>query len=794
MEIRRLISATLIVGLGLIFIELTQSSNYEVVQAIEKIQETEFADREAVDFILEKFEEGDATASDFIVDYDNLTEFIEIRPNIVEELAALKLPHLDASLARQYSSGSFGSQLDWSRSLELYLSGLEGCSTRLGVSRSPLINGVDLIQLANLSEAELNRIHEKLQYCANYDFLAANELALFEWKLLGENQKFLQFIDYEREAFSGFFNEYLETLALSESDIQRAEEIAETIKPEFGDKLYIYNTNERLGINSLASASQALAERNNVEASSLYGALQWYPKQTMEEIPSGSFEAEDQARQVLSESADFNGLAATYLYFLSHPEYGVELSEEDDALLMLKMIQSDFGPGACYADDRIYGLFPQYTDDELDAATSMLCAKGYQHQLDLLEEFATNDYASTDRDPDFSLYDTPYFSLLPELGESGPTVLAPSGMSATLVGLIFLYLAYLTFAANQTASRNRAVSSILLGDGLMLICCFGLLLLPTRLSLIPLAKALILPIPFIVFGLITAQSYFISTFNNDFASRFTKYYLGPIFVIGGIFIFLDEVFLYASDQPGRGPLSVPLLTSQPGFFFWSVSPLNMALLSAELLLMHVCVFASVLFEHRLKRGNKNSETAYYLSAYFFRILFLGISLGSVALGYTNELRYLIISSYIFGELIYGLLFCYGIVKGNIFGVTQLIKRGMVKLLFTASLFTVFYFMEGIVSNEFSDALGNLAGFLGASLLLMFEKPINKYAYNFIDYLIPDNESLGTSEEAYLYLYRVAIEDGTISQDEQRMLDSMAQKLELGAEDVQRIKNTVNRTT
>jgi hypothetical protein len=175
-------------------------------------------------------------------------------------------------------------------------------------------------------------------------------------------------------------------------------------------------------------------------------------------------------------------------------------------------------------------------------------------------------------------------------------------------------------------------------------------------------------------------------------------------------------------------------------------------------------------------------------------LFLGISLGSVALGYTNELRYLIISSYIFGELIYGLLFCYGIVKGNIFGVTQLIKRGMVKLLFTASLFTVFYFMEGIVSNEFSDALGNLAGFLGASLLLMFEKPINKYAYNFIDYLIPDNESLGTSEEAYLYLYRVAIEDGTISQDEQRMLDSMAQKLELGAEDVQRIKNTVNRTT
>ena len=214
MRIRRLISATLIVGLGLIFIKLTQSSNYEVVQAIEKIQETEFADREAVDFILEKFDEGDATSSDSIVRYLNLTKYAEIRPNIVEELEALKKPHLDAHLARYYSSGSFGSQPDWARSLELYLSGLEGCRTRLGAERWPLINAIDLIQLANLSEAELNHIHENLQYCANYDFLAARELAIFEWKLLGKNQKFLQFIDYERETFSELFDEYFPSAQL----------------------------------------------------------------------------------------------------------------------------------------------------------------------------------------------------------------------------------------------------------------------------------------------------------------------------------------------------------------------------------------------------------------------------------------------------------------------------------------------------------------------------------------------------------------------------------------------------
>ena len=119
---------------------------------------------------------------------------------------------------------------------------------------------------------------------------------------------------------------------------------------------------------------------------------------------------------------------------------------------------------------------------------------------------------------------------------------------------------------------------------------------------------------------------------------------------------------------------------------------------------------------------------------------------------------------------------------------------MVKLLFTASLFTVFYFMEGIVSNEFSDALGNLAGFLGASLLLMFEKPINKYAYNFIDFLIPDSESLSEAEQSYFYLYKLALEDGVISQDEQKMLDFTARNLGLDSEDVLRIKNRINNIT
>jgi hypothetical protein len=88
----------------------------------------------------------------------------------------------------------------------------------------------------------------------------------------------------------------------------------------------------------------------------------------------------------------------------------------------------------------------------------------------------------------------------------------------------------------------------------------------------------------------------------------------------------------------------------------------------------------------------------------------------------------------------------------------------------------------------------LAGFFGASLVLILEKQINRYAYNFIDFLIPDNEILSEAGQSYFYLYKLALEDGVISQDEQKMLDFTARNLGLDSEDVLRIKNRINNIT
>ena len=118
----------------------------------------------------------------------------------------------------------------------------------------------------------------------------------------------------------------------------------------------------------------------------------------------------------------------------------------------------------------------------------------------------------------------------------GLRCLAPSGVSAILIGLIFLYLAYLTVAANRDRTRNRAVSSILVCDGLMAYLLFWITTASHQTFVSPSREGANPAIAIYYRGLLIAQSYFISTFSNGFANRFTKYRLGPIFVIGGIFI------------------------------------------------------------------------------------------------------------------------------------------------------------------------------------------------------------------------------------------------------------------
>ena len=795
-----------------------------VESLVNRFDTTETIDPRSRDLLLEKLNQGDRFTQYYVARSKRTLSKLGL--DAYSSLLDSGKPELDAMLSVDFQRGTSLVGIDWKKALSLYLSGLESCSVYLGntfeldmsllFTTGPewgdigpsFITGVELIELANLPESQLQKIHEQLKYCSAYGSVLARDLALFEWKILGDNKKFLVYLDSRKEIAKTGLEVFKDSYGEEYFNVSSA--IAAAIKPEFASKSYMFNLIPRGGLEDLETIRN-LDNGSNRNEEALAARLVLGMKSTaderpltfsmsqIEEIPEGDFSAEEQFRTKMSSLADSNGLAATYLHRFSLPEYGIKLSDEEYAHSSLRMVQSDYDWGACYAESEIELLFPDFEyendDGDITGALVLLCINGHLNQLDLLEQRATNDFSQVERDHDFSI-ETITSGTVPDMkGLSSHTGI---GLSAILIGFVFFYLAYLCFIADSTNRRNKSVCFLLISEGLVLIFGLGILAVPTQLEFVPLAIGMSLTIPVILSGLTASQGYFIASTETSLGAFFARFRIGIViaflWLLSHILSVISSGDYFASADIARQ------------FYLWSIDDVAFVSEILIFLFMHSCILICLITEHRKRDPNKESSTSYFLYAYFMRFLFFLVFLLYAPIMFAwavffDDFSIIdnygldgIFMSYIYGELIYGLLFCYGIVKGNIFGITQLIKRGMVKLLFTAALFTAFYLLQSFVSSEFSDSLGNLAGFLGASLVLLLEKPINKHAYNFIDYLIPDNESLSEAEQSYFYLYKLALEDGVISQDEQKMLDFTARNLGLDSEDVLRIKTRINNIT
>jgi hypothetical protein len=414
------------------------------------------------------------------------------------------------------------------------------------------------------------------------------------------------------------------------------------------------------------------------------------------------------------------------------------------------------------------------------------------NQFDMLEKLVTENSPS---DPSFNVtfsdpsnlssqlqnYSVPFF------GNDGPTTYLRSGISATIVSCIFFYLAYLSFYSNVTNHRNRAISLILFFEGMLIVSMFSSLAIPPKLEFYRIAKILISPLPFFTFGVIVSQAYFISTFGNKISQIYVRYKLGYLLSLALLLIFMNEAIITDS-----GFIKGVDVNSRDGGYLFSFQNLTLALWALLIFSTHAFVLATIVAELRTEASESKDESTYYLLAYLCRMGFhlVSASIAVTGLYWSNldfDLFDIMISSYIFAELIYGLLFCYGIVKGNIFGITQIIKKGFVKVFFTIILFSSFYFAESFSGSYLSNEFGNIAGLLSAGIILTLEKFICQKAYLFIDYFIPDADTFTESENIYMYLYEIASEDGIISGDERRMLELTGAKLGLEREDMLRIE-------
>jgi len=788
MRTRQILSVIAIITSGIIFILATQSEGQKIRNAVRIIDSnnqkplSKEAER-SLDFIKNEFEAGSIIATKYISSLQRIDMFLAEEEKLGEKLEAQNYPFINSQLSDYYLSGTHGFDLNWRKSLELYVSGLQDCSVAHYVFDPFDTSGTDLIKLAKFERSEIIEIHSKLKYCADYNGLAARELAIFEWKIFGSKRSILTYIKEYKEKF-------IKPLINENKDHKI--ELKKSIKPNLSKKLYALNGSELLNINTLDLTSSNTINSDEVKSffAYLYALNIAWTKTGIKSVA----EYEEKLKTELAELSDDYGHAALASYLLNHPERGGNLSDIQLANLALKVAKSDYDIGVCLLEvEHLQPLFKNYSVEELNTAGSSICGEVLLNQLDMLEKLVVKN-SPPDPNIEVNLSDPSNLpsqlrnNLEPFFGNDGPTTYLRSGIFAIIVGCVFLYLAFLSFYAKSNNHRNRAISLVLFFDGMLLVSMFSSLVIPPRLELSTIANVLISPIPFFAFGMIASHAYFISTFKNNISNIYNRYKLGHCLSLAIPLIFINNANLTGNGYFIEGVY----LNARDGAYMFAWPNETFRFFVLLLISSHTFVLANLVAELRFGTSASKDESKYYLLAYLFRMGFAAVSAWIVLgpqrqLNSTNDLFDLMISSYIFAELIYGLLFCYGIAKVNIFGITQIIKKGFVKVFFTIVLFSSFYFAQSFSESYLSSQFGNLAGLLSAAIILMLEKFICQKAYLFIDYFVPDADTLTESESIYMYLFGIASEDGVISGDERRMLELTGAKLGLEREDMLRIE-------
>ena len=124
---------------------------------------------------------------------------------------------------------------------------------------------------------------------------------------------------------------------------------------------------------------------------------------------------------------------------------------------------------------------------------------------------------------------------------------------------------------------------------------------------------------------------------------------------------------------------------------------------------------------------------------------------------------------IFGSFMMGVLFAYAILKQDVLGIDEQLRKT-----FTGTIFAGLGAILFIAGTEIMESVAGV-GWVGAvgmgSVLYLTRKPILNTISSVSNILLPEVHT--KDEAAYLELYRLAVEDGNISEKERTMLDMQA---------------------
>ena len=139
---------------------------------------------------------------------------------------------------------------------------------------------------------------------------------------------------------------------------------------------------------------------------------------------------------------------------------------------------------------------------------------------------------------------------------------------------------------------------------------------------------------------------------------------------------------------------------------------------------------------------------------------------------------------IFGSFMMGVLFAYAILKQDVLGIDEQLRKT-----FTGTIFAGLGAILFIAGTEIMESVAGV-GWVGAvgmgSVLYLTRKPILNTISSVSNILLPEVHT--KDEAAYLELYRLAVEDGNISEKERTMLDMQARVYGLTEKRTEHLEN------
>ena len=138
----------------------------------------------------------------------------------------------------------------------------------------------------------------------------------------------------------------------------------------------------------------------------------------------------------------------------------------------------------------------------------------------------------------------------------------------------------------------------------------------------------------------------------------------------------------------------------------------------------------------------------------------------------------------------GVMFTYAILKNEILGIDERLRKT-----FSAAVFASAGGILFLVASEVMESMigiGWIGGVLIGLPLIVLRKPIFSFINGFSNVIMP--ESFTSEEQKYLEVYEMAMDDNVITTKERRMLEFQAKSLNLGPSRVQHLESWFDSNT